>query len=146
MSQATPAAHAVAQHLLAYEATQGTPAEPQKQAMDRVCEKLRASFSRFAGVAGFRSILTRSLTLAQRDTPWLVSVEVTVDGALAGFGEGAQAQGPAAAAAGGCAILTQFLGLLHTFVGEPLTRRLLADVWPDTLFDTPLPGRQENSR
>jgi len=146
MSHATPAAHAVAQRLLAYEATHGTPAEPQKQAVDRICEKLRASFSRFAGVAGFRSILARSLILAQQDTPWLASVEVTVDGALAGFGEGAQAQNPAAAAAGGCAILTQFLGLLHTFVGESLTRRLLADVWPDALFDTPPPGRQENSR
>jgi hypothetical protein len=84
--------------------------------------------------------------LAQRDTPWLASVEVTGDGALAGFGEGAQAQDPAAAAAGGCAILEQFLGLLYIFVGEPMTRRLLADVWPDAPFVTPPPGTQEYAR
>ena len=146
MPQYTPAAHAVAQHLLAYEITQGTPAEPPGQAVVRACEKLCASFSRFAGVAGFRSILTRSLALAQRDIPWLASVEVTGDGALAGFGEGAQAQDPAAAAAGGCAILEQFLGLLYLFVGEPMTRRLLADVWPDAPFVTPPPGTQEYAR
>ena len=109
----------------------------------RACERLRVSFSRFAGGVGFRSVLTRALTLAQRDVPWLAAVSVTAEGALAGFAEGAQAQDPAAAAAGGSAILAQFLGLLHTFVGDALTRRLLADGWPDAPFDPP-PSRQEN--
>ena len=146
MPQALPAVHAVVQQILAYEITQGTPAEPPGQAAVRACEHLRIVFSRFAGVAGFRSLLARALTLAARDVPWLASVEVTAEGALAGFGEGAQVQDPAAAVAGGSALLTQFLGLLHTFVGEALTVRLLADVWPDALFDPPPPGRQENAR
>jgi hypothetical protein len=146
MPQALPAAHAVVQQVLAYESTQGTPAEPPGQAAVRACEKLRVGFSRFAGVAGFCSILARALSLAQRDAPWLASVQVTPEGALAGFGEGAQAQDPAAAVAGGSAILTQFLELLHTFVGEALTWRLLADAWPDAPFDPPPPDRQENAR
>lgn len=145
MHQAAPTAHILTQQVLAYEARQGTLAEPQWQAAVRVYAQLGVAFSRLAGVAGFRSVLTRALTLAQRDVPWLAAVSVTAEGALAGFAEGAQAQDPAAAAVGGAAILTQFLGLLHTFVGDALTRRLLADGWPDAPFNPP-PGRQENPR
>ncbi|HEX7547493.1 MAG TPA: hypothetical protein VF417_00725 [Candidatus Methylomirabilis sp.] len=145
MLQATPAAHAIAQHLLAYEATRGTPAEPPGQAAVRACEQLRVMLSQLVGVAGFRSLLTRALTLAKRDVPWLASVEVTGDGALKGFGEGAQAQHPAAAA-GGHALLAQLLGLLHTLIGEALTVRLLAGAWPVIAFDPSPPGRQENAR
>ena len=146
MPQVPPAAHAVAERLLAYERTQGPPAEPPGQAVVRACAKLGVSFSRVAGVAGFRSLLARALTLAQREAPWLAAVAVTGEGALAGFGEEARAQDPAAVAAGGCALLTQFLGLLHLFIGEALTGRLLADVWPEAPGDPPPPGRQENAR
>jgi len=146
MPQAAPAARALAQQVLAYEAAQDPPREPPVQAAVRACEKLRAYFARFAGVAGFSSILERALTLAQGDAPWLASVEVTADGALAGFGEGARAQDPAATAAGGLALLTQFLGLLHTFVGEAMTLRLLADVWPGAPFDPSPPDVQEKDR
>lgn len=144
MPQDMSAAHTLAQQVLGYEATQGTPAEPPGGVAVRACEKLRVWFSRFAGVAWFCPILARALTLAQRDAPWLASVEVTADGALAGFGEGAQARDPAAAVAGGLALLTQFFGLLHTFVGEAMTLRLLADVWPGAPFGTIPPGMQEN--
>jgi hypothetical protein len=146
MPQTMPEANAIAQRLLAYDITQGTPAELPGQAVVRACEKLCGSLSRVVGVAGFRSILVRALTLARRDVPWLATVEVTGEGALAGFGEAARAQDPAVVATGGSALLTQFLGLLHLFIGEALTGRLLADGWPDTPFDPPSPGRQENAR
>jgi hypothetical protein len=146
MSQAIPLPHALAQQVLAVETAHGTPAEPPGQAAVRTYAQLRDSFARFAGVAGFRSILARALTLAQRDAPWLAAVTVADDGALAGFGEAAMAQDPAAARAGGQALLTHFLGLLHIFVGEALTRRLLADAWPDAPFGPPPPARQENAR
>ena len=146
MQHATPVAHTLAQQVLAHETAQGAPAEPPWNAAVRAVERLRDSFSRFAGVTGFRSILARALTLAQPEAPWLAAVEVTADGALAGFVEEAQAQDPAASVAGSCALLTQFFGLLHTFVGEALTRRLLADTWPDAHVDTTPPRRQENAR
>ena len=145
MPQAMSAAYTLAQQVLAYESARGTPGEPPGRAAVRACEKLRVWFSRLAGVAGFRSILERALILAQQDGSWLASVEVTVDGALAGFGEGAQPQDPAAAG-GGLALLTQFFGLLHTFVGEAMTRHLLADVWPGAPFGTTPPGLQEDAR
>jgi|GEM_PF-1484361 len=43
-------------------------------------------------------------------------------------------------------LLMQFFGLLHTFVGEAMTLRLLADVWPGAPFGTIPPGVQENDR
>jgi hypothetical protein len=146
MSQAMSAAHALAQQVLAYETAHGTPTELPGQALVRACEKLRVLFCRFVGVVGFRSLLARALTMAQRDAPLLAPVEVTADGALAGFGEGVQGQDPATAAAGGLALLTRFFGLLHTFVGEALTQRLLADCWPGVPLGTTPPGMQENDR
>jgi hypothetical protein len=140
---APPAAHALAQQLLAYEATNGTPAEPVGQAAVRVCAELRVVVSRFAGGAGFHSLLGRALALAQRDDPWLAAVTVTAEGALTGFAEAAQGQDPAAVTAGGQALLGHFLGLLHTFIGDALTLRLLTDGWPDASFDVAPPGRQE---
>ena len=32
---------------------------------------------------------------------------------------------------GGAAVVAHLLGLLVTFIGEPLTLRLVADAWPD---------------
>ena len=145
MPQATATAHAFAQQVLAFAIAQGPPAAPPGQAAVRACEQLRVTLTPFTGAAGFRSLLARALTLAQRETPWLAAVAVTEEGALAGLLEGAPAQEPAAAAAGGQALLTQFVGLLYTFVGEALTRRLLADAWPDAPVATPPPVRQETT-
>ncbi len=146
MQQTTSVAHTLARQVLAHETAQGAPAEPQWNAAVRAVERLRDSFSRFAGVTGFRSILARALTLAQREAPWLAAVDVTPDGALVGFVEGAQAQDPAALAMGSCALLAQFFGLLYAFVGEALTQRLLADTWPDALVGATPPRRQGNAR
>jgi len=146
MPETMSAAHALAQQLLAYEVAQGLPAEPVGQAAVRACDTLRGAVVRFAGGAGFHSLLGRALTLAQRDVPWLGAVTVTAEGALAGFAEAAQGQDPAAVTAGGQALLGHVLGLLHTFIGDALTLRLLADGWPASFLDTSPPGTQETPR
>lgn len=100
----------------------------------RVCEKLRISLTRFAGADGFTSLLRRALALARSEVPVLHGMQVKADGSLEGLEElvaDHSSRGVEAAAA----ITTHLLGLLVTFIGEPLTLRLVREAWPDAALD-----------
>ena len=99
----------------------------------RVCEKLQISLTRFAGADGFASLLRRALALARADVPSLQTVKLKPDGSLEGLevlAVDATNGGPEAAVA----ITAHLLRLLVTFIGEPLTLRLVRDAWPDALL------------
>jgi hypothetical protein len=101
-----------------------------------VIEKLRITLTKFAGSEGFTSLLRRALVLASAEVPSLQSVKVGADGRLDGFEQivvDKDAGGAVDEAA--VAITANLLGLLVTFIGEPLTLRLEHAVWPDTLLD-----------
>lgn len=125
----------VARRLLALEAAQ-SPAHPREHEAVRVCEKLRISLTRFAGADGFTSLLRRALALARAEVPALQGIKVNPDGSLEGLerlaaGEwkpGSDWDGGAEAAV---AITAHLLGLLVTFIGQPLTLRLVRDAWPE---------------
>jgi hypothetical protein len=124
----------LARRLLAVEAASKIAPNAHMHEAVRVCEKLRISLTRFAGSDGFTSLLRRALTLARADDPLVETVEVKPDGSL----EGLEALpvdetngGPEAAVA----ITAHLLGLLVTFIGEPLTLRLVRDAWPDGSLD-----------
>ena len=96
----------------------------------RVIEKLRVSLTRFAGPEGFASLLRRALALARVDTPALGAVTFNPDGSLdglAGLASDAGNGGPEAVVG----IVAHLLGLLVTFIGEPLTLRIVRESWPD---------------
>ena len=97
-----------------------------------VSEKLRLTLTKFAGADGFGSLLRRALVLASADVPSLQSVKVGADGRLEGF---EQLAADAAGAEAAVAITAHLLGLLVTFIGEPLTLRLVGEAWPDTALD-----------
>ncbi|MPZ47224.1 MAG: hypothetical protein GEV05_28455 [Betaproteobacteria bacterium] len=100
----------------------------------RVCEKLRLSLTRFAGADGFASLLRRSLALARAEAPSLDRIAVNSDCSMDGLEALAadEADGGAEAAV---ALAAHLLGLLVTFIGEPLTLRLVRESWPDASFD-----------
>ena len=129
MSLATPPLRDLALRLLASESEMD--AEANVASAVRVCEKLGALISKLAGAAGYRSLLARALTLAQAEVPWLRTVAVLPDGKLAGFEEGDAGAVSDAMGRGGSLLIAQLLGLLYTFIGEPLTMQLLKDAWPD---------------
>ncbi len=105
-----------------------------------VCERLRTPLTRLAGADGFTSLLRRALALASAEAPSLQHVKIGADGRLEGLesparsGTGGETWGagkePRAQAA--VAITAHMLGLLVTFIGEPITRRLLCEAWPET--------------
>ena len=77
----------LAWRLLAYEAAGGRNSEPTESAAFRVCEKLRRPVGALVGVPGFRSLLSRALTLARAEAPSLSAVRVAADGSLEGLDE-----------------------------------------------------------
>lgn len=127
----TPSAsvRALARRLLALEATSGADGAHSHEAV-RVCEKLRLSVTRFAGADGFTSLLRRSLVLARADVPSLESVTLIPDRCLEGI-EQLASDTPNGATEAAAAITAHLLGLLVTFIGEPLMLRLVQNAWPE---------------
>jgi hypothetical protein len=75
--------------------------------------------------------MARAKALAAAEVPWLDSVQVRADGSLEEFDAASSQQGTQQALAAGVAIVAQLLGLLVTFIGEPLTLHLVRDAWPN---------------
>jgi hypothetical protein len=134
MNTATPAMKDLARRLIALE-TSRDPSEGLVGEAVQVCEKLRVPLAKLAGVAGFRSLMARAMTLATAEVPWLDSVQVRADGSLEGLDAAERQQGVVPGGEAGVVVVAQLLGLLVTFIGEPLTLRLVHDAWPDAPVD-----------
>lgn len=134
MDMLLPSMRDLAEQLLLAESECKGSADAPLGTTVRVCEKLRASLTRFAGTEGFTSLLKRALTLARSDVPSLNALVVKSDGGLDGFDlliQHAPSEAPGAA----IAIITHLLGLLVTFIGKSLTLRLLRETWSDSSLD-----------
>ena len=60
---------------------------------------------------------------------------VREDGSLEGFDAAGCRHAAARGGEAGAAVVVQLLGLLVTFIGEPLTLRLVRESWPDAALD-----------
>jgi hypothetical protein len=128
-----PQTRDLAQRLLANENAAGkTSAE---FAAFGVCEMLRQPLVTLAGVAGFRSLLSRALTLARAEAPCLSAVQVAADGSLQGLGELRPRVDADQAREAGIILISQLLGLLVRVVGEAMTLQLVtSEILPDFRF------------
>ena len=129
-----PQTRDLALRLLAYENAAGKTSEPTEFAAFGVCERLRQPLINLAGVAGFRSLLSRALTLARAEAPSLSAVQVAADGSLKGLDELVSQAEKGQARDEGAILIAQLIGLLLIFIGEGLTLRLVQDVWPEAAF------------
>jgi hypothetical protein len=118
-----------------YESAAAKPAGVNNSPAFRVCEKLRQPLSRLAGVAGFRSLLSRALALANDEVRWMKAIHVRADGSLEGLDEAQSQLSETEIADGEIVLIAQLIGLLATFIGEELTLRLVQESWPDAAFD-----------
>ena len=128
MSAIPPAIQGLAGRLIAIEAGNKPPAAEE---VGRVVEKLRVPLTKFAGALGFRTLLSRALVLANAEVPALKVLQVRSDGKLDQFDELARSQDPEVLEKGAIVLVAHLLGLLVTFIGQPLTVRLVQDAWPD---------------
>jgi hypothetical protein len=130
-----PQTRDLAQRLLAYQNVAGKTSEPTEFAAFRVCETLRQPLCALAGVAGFRSLLSRALTLARTEAPSLNGVQVAADGSLQGLDELRPQVDADQAREAGIILITELLGLLVRVVGEAMTLQLVtSEILPDFKF------------
>jgi hypothetical protein len=130
-----PQTRELALRLLAYEDAAGENSEPAESAAFRVCAKLRQPLITLVGVAGFRSLLSRALTLARAEAPSLSAVQVAADGSLQGLDELRPGVDAAQTREAGIILITQLLGLLVRVVGEAMTLQLVtSEILPDFRF------------
>ena len=120
-----PQTRDLAQRLIANEGAAGNTSEPMELAAFRVCETLRRPVCALAGLPGFRSLLSRALTLAVAEAPCLSAVRVAADGSLQGLDELERQIDKDQVREGGVILIAQLLGLLLTFIGETMTSRLV---------------------
>jgi hypothetical protein len=85
-------------------------------------------------VAGFRSILSRALSIAAGEIDWLKMITIKPDGSLAGL-EVVAGLPSIEIDRGETILIAHLLNLLITFIGESLTLRLLQDAWPEISCD-----------
>ena len=135
MNVTSPAVRDLARRLLAYETARAPAPDGRPDAAVRVLEELRARLAKLMGVVGFSSLLSRSLALAKAEDSSLESVQVRLDGTLEGFGPAGQGEASEAGGSRGVVLVAHLLGLLVTFIGAPLTLRLLRDAWPEASID-----------
>src|SRR4051794_9596997 len=117
MNTTPPAVRSLAGRLIALEGA-SEPSDGPVGAAVRACGKLRVPLSKLAGPAGFRSLLSRALAMAKAEAPSLGPIRVRPDGTLEGMEEVQDAEG-------GVVVVAHLIGLLVTFIGEPLTLRLV---------------------
>jgi hypothetical protein len=130
-----PQTRELALRLLASENAPGKTSEPAEFAAFRVCERLRQPVITLAGVAGFRSLLSRALTLARVESPILSAVHVAADGSLNGLDDLRPQVDADQAREAGIIFITQLLGLLVRVVGEAMTLQLVtSEILPDFRF------------
>lgn len=129
MRSATPSLRTLARQLLALEASSGETRAADGSAAFAVCEKLRVPFSTLAGVAGFRSLLSRALSLASDEVRWLKAVHVNALGSFEGLDDAQLSDEEMAE--GEAVLVAQLVGLLVTFIGATLTLQLLQQAWPE---------------
>jgi hypothetical protein len=125
----------LALRLLACETAAGKTSEPTEFAAFGVCERLRQPLITLAGLAGFRSLLSRALTLARAEAPSLNAVQVAADGSLQGLDELRSQVDADQAGEEGIILITQLLGLFARVVGEAITLQLVtSEILPDFRF------------
>jgi DNA-binding response OmpR family regulator len=126
----TPKLRHCARRLLAYEAASAKIVGVKVSAASRVCEQLRGPLIKLAGIDGYRSLVSRALTLAAAEVPWLRALKTEPDSSLEGLEELEVKLDSSTIAEGELILTAQLLGLLVTLIGSALTLPLLQSVWP----------------
>lgn len=124
-----------AKRLMSHEAGGKSLPGKKSPATFQVCERLRPHLATLMGNAGFRALLSRALSLASAEVPWLRAVQVKADGTLGWLEEHHAQLDPDEYFDGKVVLLAHLLGLLVAFIGENLTVRLVCEVWPKLSLD-----------
>lgn len=103
----------------------------------RAYDELGRVVAPLIGHGGFEALTARALHVAQQDYPWLVQTRQPEEaaGSFSQVVDCLERQDPPVATEAAGAVFAILTGLLVTFIGEPLTARLLRKAWPDAFSD-----------
>ena len=121
--------------VLAQHAGSAADAEALAAAARRAYDDLARVSAPLIGQVGVDALAGRALHLARREYPWLVPTREPEQGPFAQVTLCLEQQDPAVAIECVGAVLATFIGLLITFIGEPLTAGLLRQAWPAAFSD-----------
>lgn len=101
-------------------------------------EQLAAELISIIGEGGFQSLYARSLHLTSATYPWIVPGQPWQSGEsrFAGLQKSLEGRDAAQASEAGIALLTTFVDILATLIGELLTTNMLRSAWGDDALDT----------
>lgn len=100
--------------------------------------RLAAELVSIIGKGGFDSLYSRSIHLAGMDFPWLASCHLSqqADSRFANLQTGLEGRDFAEASEASIALLTTFIDILATLIGESLTNGILRSAWGDDALDS----------
>jgi hypothetical protein len=127
----------LAVRVLLHQAGPDADAAALAAAARRAYDDLARVVAPLIGQAGIEALTGRALHLAQRDYPWLLHTREPeeVEGPFTQVVFTLERQDPAVAVEAAGSVFATLTGLLVTFIGEPLTVRLLRKAWPDAFSD-----------
>lgn len=127
----------IARKALAHRMGSAAGARAVAEAAQRAYDDLVLVSIPLIGQVGSDALTGRALYLAQRKYPWLVDTREPNNwvGPFAQIIFCLERQTPSVATEAAETVFALLAGLLVTFIGEPLTARLLQDAWPDAFTD-----------
>jgi hypothetical protein len=128
MNEISPAIRVLARRLVELEAGQDEAAS-EAHGAGRAFEKLREPLAQLMGLGGYYSLMSRAIAIARPEQASLAAVRVLPDGTLEGLENSGQVQ------EGAVVIMSQLLGLLIVFIGEPLALGLVRETWPEVRME-----------
>ncbi|HEX9105739.1 MAG TPA: hypothetical protein VF832_00890 [Longimicrobiales bacterium] len=139
-----PGATVLARRLVQREA-KGGPAGDLLGAGERVLQRLHEELARVLGADGYAALEGRAFELARRRYAFLGSGSSggTPTGPLDQALEALRGRHPREAGDAMQTVCSQLIGLLFTFLGEPLTTHLIRLAWPDLAGEKPEDGDGE---
>jgi hypothetical protein len=126
--------------VLAEDAGPAGGAEALAAATRRAYDDLARVSIRLIGRVGVEALTGRAVHLAQREHSWLQHGPGASEDTHEPFAKVIVClarQDPVVAMEGAAVVFTTFVGLLISFIGEPLTTGLLREAWPTAFSATP---------
>jgi hypothetical protein len=139
----SPGLRQLALNALALRAGSAADARTLAAAAQRAYEDLARVSAPLIGDVSLNALTGRTLFLAQQHYPWLIHTRAPEQwrGPFDQIVFCLERQDPVVATEAAGAVLATLMGLLVTFIGEPLTAQLLRKAWPDAFAATRLEER-----
>ena len=137
-----PSAQELAQQLLEREAPASAAPSEVITGAGVICLRLHRHFERLVGASGSDLLMTRAVSVARPAFPWLNGVrwQQGAQPGLDGWGAEIPSQDVLEVRRAAVAIVSGFLSLLYSFIGEELTVRQVHRLWPDLGSGNPAAG------